>query len=243
MTVIRLDRVAKAYPRHRHLTGGLKRALLHLPDLLRSMRADRFLALEVVSFEVQRGEALGIIGPNGSGKSTTLGLIAGVLRPQAGRVEVHGRVAPLLELGAGFHPELTGRQNIVLNGVLMGLTRRQVAERMAAIVAFSGLEAFLDEPLRTYSTGMMARLGFSVAAHLEPDILLIDEILSVGDAHFQAQCEARLQGFRRQGITLVIVSHALGDVRKLCDRVVWLDRGRIAMAGEPEAVIAAYEKS
>jgi lipopolysaccharide transport system ATP-binding protein len=243
MNVIRLDHVSKAYPRHRHLTRGLKHNLLHLPDLIRRLKADRFLALDDVSLEAKRGEAVGIIGPNGSGKSTMLGLIAGVIQPQAGTVEVLGRVAPLLELGAGFHYELTGRENIVLNAVLMGLTRREVTERLDAIVAFSGVEAFLDEPLRTYSSGMVARLGFSVAAHLEPDILLIDEILAVGDAHFQAKCHERLADFRRQGVTLVIVSHAIEEVRLLCDRVVWLEAGRIAMEGEPGEVLEAYRKS
>jgi lipopolysaccharide transport system ATP-binding protein len=243
MNVIRLDHVSKAYPRHRHLTRGLKHNLLHLPDLIRRLKADRFLALDDVSLEAKRGEAVGIIGPNGSGKSTMLGLIAGVIQPQAGTVEVLGRVAPLLELGAGFHYELTGRENIVLNAVLMGLTRREVTERLDAIVAFSGLEAFLDEPLRTYSSGMVARLGFSVAAHLEPDILLIDEILAVGDANFQAKCHERLADFRRQGVTLVIVSHALEVVRMLCDRAIWLQAGKVAMEGEPGAVIAAYSKT
>jgi lipopolysaccharide transport system ATP-binding protein len=243
MTVIRLDGVRKEYARHRHLTRGLKQSLLHLPDLIRSMSASRFFALDGISLEVQKGEAVGIIGANGSGKSTLLGLIAGVIGPQVGSVEVHGRVAPLLELGAGFHYELTGYENIVLNGVLMGLTRREVAARMEAIVAFSGLEASLNEPLRTYSSGMVARLGFSVAVHLDPDILLVDEILAVGDAHFQARCYERLEEFRRQGITFVIVSHALGEIRDLCDRVVWLAGGRVMMQGKPDEVIGAYEKS
>jgi lipopolysaccharide transport system ATP-binding protein len=207
------------------------------------MSGSRFFALDDISLEVRRGEAVGIIGANGSGKSTLLGLIAGVISPQSGYVEVHGRVAPLLELGAGFHYELTGYENIVLNGVLMGLTRRQVAARMDAIVAFSGLESSLNEPLRTYSSGMVARLGFSVAVHLEPDILLIDEILAVGDTHFQARCFERLEEFRRQETTFVIVSHALADIRVLCDRVVWLAAGKIMMQGKPDEVIAAYEKS
>jgi lipopolysaccharide transport system ATP-binding protein len=235
--------VTKEYARHRHLTRGLKQSLLHLPDLIRSMSAHRFFALDGISLEVQKGEAVGVIGSNGSGKSTLLGLIAGVIGPQKGTVEVRGRVAPLLELGAGFHYELTGYENIVLNGVLMGLTRREVATRMEAIVAFSGLEASLNEPLRTYSSGMVARLGFSVAVHLDPDILLIDEILAVGDTHFQARCYERLEEFRRQGTTFVIVSHALAEIRYLCDRVIWLAAGKIMMQGKPDEVIAAYEKS
>ena len=243
MMAVRVDHVSKAYARHRHFTRGLKESLLHLPDVIRRVRTQPFRALDDISLEVRKGEAVGIIGGNGSGKSTLLALIAGVIRPQAGTIEVHGRVAPLLELGAGFHYELTGRENIVLNGVLMGLTRREVAARMEAIVAFSGLEDALNEPIRTYSSGMVARLGFSVAVHLDPEILLIDEILAVGDAHFQAKCYDRLDEFRRQGATLVIVTHALAEVQRLCDRAVWLDGGKIALQGEPEAVIEAYAKS
>jgi lipopolysaccharide transport system ATP-binding protein len=243
MTAIRLDHVSKAYPRHQHLTWGLKESLLHLPKLIGRLRVEPFLALDDVCLEVAKGEAVGIIGANGSGKSTLMALIAGAIRPQSGTIEVNGRVAPLLELGAGFHHELTGRENIVMNGVLMGLTRREVAERMDAIVAFSGLEAWLNEPIRTYSSGMVARLGFSVAVHLDPEILLIDEILAVGDAHFQAKCHDRLDEFRRQGVTLLIVTHALTEVQRLCDRAVWLDRGKIAMQGDPGAVIEAYAKS
>jgi len=243
MIAIRLDHVSKAYPRRQHLTRGLKESLLHLPDLIRRLRVEPFLALDDICFEVRKGEAVGIIGANGSGKSTMMALIAGAIRAQVGTVEVHGRVAPLLELGAGFHNELTGRENIVLNGVLLGLTRREVTERMDAIIAFSGLEAWLNEPMRTYSNGMVARLGFSVAVHLDPEILLIDEILAVGDAHFQAKCHDRLDEFRRQGVTLLIVTHALTEVERLCDRAVWLDRGKIAMQGKPEAVIEAYAKS
>jgi homopolymeric O-antigen transport system ATP-binding protein len=243
VTAIRLAHVSKAYSRHRHMTWGLKESLLHLPDLIRRLRVEPFLALDDICLKIAKGEAVGIIGANGSGKSTLMALIAGAIRPELGTIEVNGRVAPLLELGAGFHHELTGRENIVLNGVLMGLTRREVAERMDAIAAFSGLGAWLNEPIRTYSSGMVARLGFSVAVHLDPDILLIDEILAVGDAHFQAKCHERFDEFRRQGVTLLIVTHALTEVQRLCDRAVWLDRGMIAMEGKPEVVIEAYTKS
>ena len=199
------------------------------------------MALDDVSFEIKKGETVGIVGPNGSGKSTTLALIAGVLRPQAGRVDVLGRVCPLLELGAGFHPDLTGRENIVLNGVLLGLTRREVLAKMDGIIAFSELESFLDQPVRTYSTGMIARLGFSVAVHLNPEILLIDEILSVGDLHFQAKCRGKLDEFKKQEVTIVLVSHSVGEVRRLCDRVIWLDGGRKVEEGEPQHVLLRYE--
>jgi lipopolysaccharide transport system ATP-binding protein len=222
---------------------GLKASLLHFPDTLRSFKRDRFMALDDVSFEVRRGESVGLIGANGSGKSTTLALIAGVLRPQVGAIEVQGRVRPLLELGAGFHSELTGRENILLNGVLLGLTRREVLARMEEIIAFSELESFLDQPIRTYSSGMYARLGFSVAVHLDPEILLIDEILAVGDLRFQAKCLEKLEEFKRRQVTTVLVSHSLGQVRSFCERVIWLKDGKIAADGQPSSVISRYEEA
>jgi len=199
------------------------------------------MALDDVSFQAEQGESIGLIGLNGSGKSTTLALIAGVLKAQVGKVEVRGRVCPLLELGAGFHPEMTGRENIILNGVLLGLTRREVSAKMEEIVAFSELEHFLDQPLRTYSSGMMARLGFSVAAHVDPEILLIDEVLAVGDLRFQAKCREKLEEFKRRKVTIVLVSHSLGQVRDFCKRVIWLNDGKIAADGEPGSVIPCYE--
>jgi lipopolysaccharide transport system ATP-binding protein len=240
MTVIRLERVTKSYPRYRHLTHGLKQTLLHLPQVLRSIRADRFQALNDVSLEVKAGEAVGLIGANGAGKSTMLSLIAGVLQPETGTVEVQGRVAPLLELGGGFHPELTGRENIMLNGVLLGLRRVELDARMDAIGAFSELGDFLEQPLRTYSSGMVARLAFAVAAHLDPDILLIDEILAVGDQHFQVKCREKIAEFKERGVTIVLVSHALEDVRRLCHRAIWLEGGAIRAEGAPGPVIDAY---
>jgi lipopolysaccharide transport system ATP-binding protein len=240
MTAVRLHRVTKSYPRYHHLSHGLKQTLLHLPTVLRSVRADRFLALDDVSLEIKSGEVVGLIGANGAGKSTMLGLIAGVLQPQTGTVEVRGRVAPLLELGGGFHPELTGRENIVLNGVLLGLRRAELDASMDGIAAFSELGAFLEQPLRTYSSGMVARLAFAVAAHLDPDILLIDEILAVGDQHFQAKCRDKIAEFKDRGVTIVLVSHALEDVRRLCHRAIWLEGGGIRTEGSPGPVIDAY---
>jgi lipopolysaccharide transport system ATP-binding protein len=199
------------------------------------------MALNDVSFEVGRGESCGVIGSNGSGKSTTLALIAGVLRAQSGRVDVRGRVCPLLELGAGFHPELTGRENILLNGILLGLTRREVLARMDEIIAFTELESFLDQPLRTYSSGMYARLGFSVAVHMDPDILLIDELLAVGDLRFQAKCREKLEEFKRRRVTIVLVSHSLSEVWGFCERVIWLKDGTVAADGEPGSVLPRYE--
>ncbi len=243
MTSIAFHRVTKWYPRYHHVMKGLKHSLLHPVDTIRGFRAEGFLALDNVSFEIARGEAVGFIGANGSGKSTTLGLMAGVLAPHTGEVIAQGRVAPLLELGSGFHFDLTGRENIFINGILLGLTRRQVQERFEDIVRFSELEKFLDQPLRTYSTGMVARLAFSIAAHLDPDILLIDEILSVGDLHFQVKCRKKIDEFRRRGVTIILVSHASGDIRALCDRVIWLEAGRIAAQGPSGEVLAAYEQA
>lgn len=182
---ITFDDVSKSYPLYHHITGGLKSFLFNLPRALKALKTTSKLALRDLSFQVHRGETFGIIGRNGAGKSTTLGLIAGVLKPSRGRVVVNQRVSPLLELGAGFHPELSARENIILNGVLLGLSRRQVADRLGQIIEFSELDEYLDQPIRTFSTGMLARLGFSVVAHLEPELLLIDEILAVGDMTFQ----------------------------------------------------------
>jgi lipopolysaccharide transport system ATP-binding protein len=220
----------------------MKGLLLHLPRYIATLfkKAKVFTALDGVSFEVRRGECLGIIGRNGSGKSTTLGLIAGVLRPSAGAIETHGSIAPLLELGAGFHPEISGRDNIILNGILLGLTRARVMENMDRIIEFSELAEFMDQPLRTYSSGMVARLGFSVAVHLSPDILLIDEVLAVGDEAFQQKCIAKIQEFRAKGVTMVLVTHHLKDVEKSCDRVALLDAGRLIEVGNPAEVVERY---
>lgn len=243
MSAIRFDNVSKSYPRYLHVTRGLKASLLSLSQTVRAFKQDKFLALHGVSFEVGAGEAVGLVGPNGSGKSTTLALIAGVLQAEAGRVKVQGHVCPLLELGAGFHYDLTGRENIVLNGILLGLTRRDVMAKLDDIVEFSELEEFLDQPVRTYSSGMVARLGFSIAVHLDPDILLIDEILAVGDLHFQAKCREKIQWFKNRNTTIVLVSHSTSDIRQLCDRVLWLDHGKLIGEGRPDEIIPLYEQS
>jgi lipopolysaccharide transport system ATP-binding protein len=241
MTAVRFEHVSKSYPIYSQILTGLKASLLHVPQTLQRFRRHRFMALDDVSFEVEQGESVGLIGANGSGKSTTLALIAGVLRAQAGKVEVRGRVCPLLELGAGFHPELTGRENILLNGVLLGLTRREVLARMGEIIAFSELESFLDQPIRTYSSGMVARLGFSVVVHLDPGVLLIDEVLAVGDLRFQARCREKLEEFKRRGVTIVLVSHSLAEVRGFCERVIWLKGGKLMADAGPDSVIRQYE--
>jgi lipopolysaccharide transport system ATP-binding protein len=241
MIAVRFEHVSKSYPIYSQILTGLKASLLRPGATLQRFKRHRFMALNDVSFEVARGESVGLIGSNGSGKSTTLALMAGVLSAQVGTVEVRGRVCPLLELGAGFHPELTGRENILLNGILLGLTKREVLSKMDDIIRFSDLDPFLDQPLRTYSSGMVVRLGFSVAAHLDPEILLIDEVLAVGDLRFQAKCLNKLEEFKRRRVTIMLVSHSLGDVRSFCKRVIWLKDGKIAADGEADSVIARYE--
>ena len=243
MTSIGFDHVSKWYPRYQSLSHGIKSSLLHLAETLRSLKRERVRVLEDVSFQIEKGETVGLIGPNGAGKSTTLALIAGIVEAEAGDVIVNGRVSPLLELGAGFHPDLTGAENIILHGVLLGLTRREILSKKKAIIAFSELERCMDQPLRTYSSGMVARLGFSIASHLDPEILLIDEILSVGDLSFQLKCNAKIDEFKRQQITMVLVSHSMDHVRRLCDRVIWIEKGRIVRAGAPSVIITEYEKA
>jgi homopolymeric O-antigen transport system ATP-binding protein len=203
-------------------------------------RTDYFWALTDVSFEVTSGRMVGIMGFNGAGKSTLLRLVAGVGRPTTGEVKIHGRLGAMLELGVGFHPELTGRENIFISGVCSGLTRREVAARFDSIVAFSELEAFLDYPLRTYSTGMHVRLAFAVASHIEPEVLLIDEVLAVGDLAFQRKCMHRLISFKKSGCTGLLVSHAPQAVLDLCDDAIWLDHGRMVAYGPAEEVVGEY---
>ncbi len=198
------------------------------------------LALRDLSFAVDRGEAFGIIGRNGSGKSTILKLISGILKPTSGKISVNGRIAALIELGAGFHPEITGRENIYINGIMLGLTRRDIDQRFGKIVEFSGIGEFLDQPVKTYSSGMYVRLGFAVAVHVDPDVLIIDEVLSVGDEEFSARCVAKIQEMKYRGVTLVFVTHQLDQVRTLCDRALWLDHGRLEAIGDPMRVVDAY---
>src|SRR5688572_9288170 len=197
-------------------------------------------ALRNVSFAIERGEAFGVIGRNGSGKSTLLKIMSGILKPTSGRMIVHGRIAALIELGAGFHPEITGRENIYINGIMLGLTRREIDARFDRIVEFAGIGEFLDQPVKTYSSGMYVRLGFAVAVHVDPEVLLIDEVLSVGDEEFSAKCIAKIQEMKYRGVTLVFVTHQLDQVRNLCDRAMWIDRGEALMVGDPVRVVDAY---
>ena len=241
-TVISLRNVTKTYPYYGYITAGFKTFLFNLPKAIKHTRK-RFTALDNISFDVYKGECFGVIGRNGAGKSTLLCLIAGVLKPDKGEVIVKGRVSPLLELGAGFHPELTGRENIILNGVLLGMTKKEVLQKMNEIIEFSELGDFIDQPLRTYSSGMVARLGFSVVAHLDPDILLVDEILAVGDLNFQRKCMKKIESFRKNSVTIVIVSHSTEQIKRLCDRVLWIENHKVRAIGNPEEICRMYEES
>ncbi len=232
----------KIYPRflHRNQFKTLKSALL-TGSLLSDLTPDQtFTALSGVSFEIPPGATFGVIGENGSGKSTLLKLMAGITKPTRGSISVRGRVSALIELGAGFHPEISGRENVAINGIMLGLTRREVEERFDDIVAFAELEEFIDAPVKTYSSGMYMRLGFAVAIHVDPDVLLIDEVLAVGDEAFTRKCLDKIGEFRRRGKTILLVTHSLGLVEKMCDDVLWLRHGKVADRGDPKRVVDAY---
>jgi lipopolysaccharide transport system ATP-binding protein len=234
--------VRKVYRRYgrRKAFGTLKSALLS-GSLLRDLRPDAvFEALRGVSFDVPTGKTLGIIGRNGSGKSTMLKLIAGIGKPTSGEVRVAGRVSALIELGAGFHPEISGRDNVYINGMMLGLSRREIARRLDEIVAFAELEDFIDAPVKTYSSGMYMRLGFAVAINVDPDVLLVDEVLAVGDEGFTHKCLDKFAEFRRRGRTVLLVTHALDLVERFCDEALWLDAGLVRAQGDPRRVIDAY---
>lgn len=221
----------------------LKSALLER-TLLRGLTRDKaIVALDGVSFDVAPGEAFGVIGGNGSGKSTLLKIVAGILKPTSGTVESVGRVAALIELGAGFHPEISGRENVYINGSILGLTRAEIDRRFDDIVAFSGLEDFIEEPVKNYSSGMYVRLGFAVAVHTDPDVLLVDEVLAVGDESFAHRCLKRIDRMLAEGKALLFVSHSLDLVQELCDRVLWLDRGVPREMGSPRRVVDAYRQA
>ncbi len=244
MTAVRLAGVTKLYRRYgrKHTVGTLKSALLSGMGR-RALSPDAAVpALVDLSFEVAAGEMVGIVGPNGSGKSTLLKLLAGIVRPTRGSVEVRGRLAALLELGAGFHPEISGRENIEINGLLLGLSRREIAQRFSEIVRFAELEEFLDAPLKTYSSGMAVRLGFSIAAHSDPDVLLVDEVLAVGDEAFSHRCLEKFAEFERAGKTILVVSHDLALVSARCRRAIWLDHGRLQADGPAPETVALYRE-
>jgi ABC-type polysaccharide/polyol phosphate transport system ATPase subunit len=234
--------VAKLYRRfqHRHQFRTLKSALL-TRSLLSDLTPEQLrVALDGVSFEVPRGCTFGVIGENGSGKSTLLKLAAGITRPTRGSLSVEGRVSALIELGAGFHPEISGRENVMINGIMLGLSRREVEARFDEIVAFAELRDFIEAPVKTYSSGMYMRLGFAVAIHVDPEVLLIDEVLAVGDEAFTRKCLDKIGEFRRRGRTILLVTHSLGLVEKMCDDVLWLRQGRVADQGDPRRVVDHY---
>ena len=240
MNDLELKKVSKKYRirRETDTNGSFLGKLLSL----RKRRED-FWALKEISFNVRRGEALGIIGHNGAGKSTILKLLSRITTPSAGEMMINGRLSALIEVGAGFHPELTGRENIYLNGSILGMLRREITEKLDSIVDFAELRQFIDTPVKRYSSGMYVRLGFSIAAHLDPDILLLDEVLAVGDAAFQEKCIQRITELKKSGTTIIFISHDLRAVQKLCDRVILLKKGQIAADGEPRETIALYESS
>jgi ABC-2 type transport system ATP-binding protein len=239
--IIRLENISVRYRLPSERIGTFKEYAIRI--LERKIRFNSFWALYNVNLSVYSAEVLGIIGKNGAGKSTMLKVISRVLRPTQGRVVVYGKIAPLLELGAGFHNELTGRENIYLNGALLGFSRTEMTRCFQNILDFSELHEFIDAPLRTYSSGMYARLGFSVATAHQPDILIIDEILGVGDEAFQHKCADRISEFRKNGTTILFVSHSMAAIEELCQRVVWIDHGTIEMIGLPSEVIAAYREA
>jgi len=237
-SIIHLEDVSVYYRVPGEQLSGLKEFTIRWVQ--RRLQYRQFLALKDISLDIQPGEIFGVVGRNGAGKSTLLKVMARVLKPSQGRVVVVGKTAPLLEIGAGFHPELTGRENIYLNGALLGYSRIEIASQFEEIVAFADTGEFIDAPIRAYSTGMVARLGFAIATSLRPDILLVDEVLSVGDIAFQEKCLARMNAFREQGTTIVLVSHALERVQAFCERAIWLDGGKIAAGGNAVEVVHQY---
>lgn len=241
--MIEFNNVSKSFPLYHSIHSGLKSFLFNMPSALRTLRESRFLALNNISFSVPQGQTVGVIGRNGSGKSTLLGLVSKVLAPTSGIVTINAPVSPMLELGGGFHPDLSGRENILLNGVLLGFSRLAVRKQLEAIIEFSELEEFIDEPIRIYSSGMLAKLGFSIITKLDPKILVIDEVLAVGDIKFQNKCLDLIQRYKSNGVTILFVSHNLSEVEKICDRAIWIDNHIIRGDGEPDAIINEYTEA
>jgi len=234
--VLEVAHVTKSFRLHHEKTNSIKQLIAGKGR----NRFDEFTALHDVSFDVKEGEVFGVIGHNGSGKSTLLKCMAGILVPNEGSVKVHKRMSALLELGAGFHPELSGRDNVFLNAAILGMGRREIAARFDDIVDFSGLENFIDAPVKTYSTGMYVRLAFAVAINVDPQLLIIDEILAVGDVTFQQKCMEKFVDFRNEGRTIVLGTHAMNSVRDMCDRAAWLEHGHLVDMGDPAELVEAY---
>ena len=238
---VELDTVSKVYRRYgpSRRIGTLKSALLG-GKLINAAPSETLQAVDEVSLRIPQGAAFGIVGCNGSGKSTLLKLMAGITRPTSGSVRVQGRVSALIELGAGFHPEISGRENVFINGVMLGLTRREIARRFDEIVEFADVADFIDAPVRTYSSGMYMRLGFAVAVHVDADVLLVDEVLAVGDERFSLKCLDKFAEYKRHGKTTVLVTHGLDMVERFCDEALWLDAGKVRTSGDPRRVLHAY---
>ena len=245
--MIHAEGLSKLYRRGLVPESGLRHVLEELVrsplGVFQRKHNETFWALKDVSLEVKEGEVLGLIGRNGAGKTTLLKILSRITRPTAGWAEIHGRVGSLLEVGTGFHPELTGRENTFLSGAILGMTRAEIIRKFDEIVAFAELEKFIDTPVKHYSSGMYVRLAFAVAAHLEPEILLVDEVLAVGDINFQKKCLGKMGDVARAGRTVVLVSHQLNQIRRLCHRVVWIDAGGVRQDGAPHQVLAAYESA
>src|SRR5688500_8836734 len=242
MNAIELTNASKVYQRygHRRQFATLKSALLSR-SLVRDLNpTETFSAVNNVTFSVPRGQTLGVIGRNGSGKSTLLKLVAGITKPTTGTVKVRGRISALIELGAGFHPEISGRENVFINGIMLGLTKREITQRFDEIVEFAELQEFIDAPVKNYSSGMYMRLGFAVAIHVDPEVLLVDEVLAVGDEGFTHKCLDKFAEFKRRGKTILLVTHSLGLVEKFCDDALWMDGGRMKVQGDPKRVVGAY---
>lgn len=239
--MIKTDHITVCYRMSRDKIKSIKEYLVAL--MKRKLQYEEFLALDDVSFEIQKGEVIGIVGNNGAGKSTLLKVISGILRPTKGTVELGGNVVPMLELGSGFDFDLTGRENIFLNGSILGYSEKFLISKYDEIVAFSELEEFIDIPVRNYSSGMIMRLAFSIASMVNPDILIVDEILAVGDAAFQEKSYARMMEMMSHGTTVLLVSHSIDQIRRLCDRVIWLDHGRIVAEGNTEEICDRYIQS
>lgn len=235
-TAIEIEHLSKKYRLHHERNQYLKAAVLRWGRA----QYEEYWAIQDVSFEISSGSTFGIIGSNGSGKSTLLKCLAGILTPDSGNIKIEGRIAALLELGSGFHPELTGRENVFLNGAILGMTQREIAKRLDDIIEFSGLERFIDTPVKNFSSGMVVRLGFAIATNVEPEILLIDEVLAVGDAEFQQRCYEKIEKFRSDGRTIVIVSHGLGQIEQMCDTVAWLEQSHLKEIGPSFEVVQNY---
>lgn len=240
-TVIKVEDVGMEFLLQKEKTDNLKEYFIKF--LKKELKFRRFWALKNVSFEVEKGDKIGILGLNGAGKSTLLKLIAGVIKPTEGEIKVKGRVVPLLRIGAGFHPDYTGRENIFLNGAMLGFPKKFLEDKMEEIIEFSELEDFIDVPIKNYSSGMYSRLAFSIATTVEPQILILDEVLSVGDAKFQKKSQERMNSIINKDVTMLFVSHGIYQVKKMCNKAIWLEKGKVVMQGPVDEVCDMYAKS